>query len=98
MTSRAFRPTDPPTTDGVCPGAGATAGNSSRTLGVVPYGGTDAPHVNLAIQFANNSDAVTPASKKVLDRLVLVLNEPATASANFAIAGHTDATGPAKLN
>ena len=100
--SRSFRRTDPPTTDGLCAGAGASASvaaaGGTRTLVVVPYGGTDARHADLAIQFATGSDDITPASKKVLDRVATVLKEPGVMEVRFAVAGHTDATGTDKLN
>lgn len=96
--TRSFTRTQPPSTDGVCPGAGATAtaaqaGSATRKLVVVPLAADTAPQVNLAIQFASGSDSVAAISRPMLDRLAALLQEPAMADARFAIAGHTDATG-----
>lgn len=98
MNSRGltFRRTEPPTTDGVCPGTGATA--VGRNLEVVPMPSTDAPRVNLAVQFSTGKDQLSDQSQRMLDRVAQVLREPGADQARFAIAGHADATGPRRLN
>ena len=103
--TRSFVRTAPPSTDGACGGvnnkateAPAGEGGGTRSLGVVPYAGAGAATANLAIQFANASDAVAPPSRQMLDRLAALLKEPDMASRRFAIAGHTDATGSDKVN
>lgn len=98
--TRAFTRTSPPSTDGACAGTDTAPapGGGTRSLGVVPYGGSTAPSVNLAIQFATGSDAIAPASQQVLDRLAAVLKEPEMAQRGFAVAGHTDATGDDRIN
>lgn len=100
VSARAFSATALPTTDGHCPGAMASSASNdgSRNLVVVPYGAPSAPHADLAIQFANNSDAIAASGRQVLDRVAAVLNEPAAAAMRFAVAGHTDATGTDRLN
>lgn len=100
VTTRAFKPTTPPSTDGACAGndTAPAPGGGTRSLGVVPYGGSTAPSINLAIQFATGSDAIVPASQQVLDRLAAVMKEPDMAQRRFAVAGHTDATGDDRIN
>lgn len=104
-TSRSFRRTELPTTDGLCPGAGASVvsdkprgGATGRNLEVVPMPSTDAPRVNLAVQFATGKDQITSEGQRLLDRVAQVLSEPGAASARFAIAGHADATGTDRVN
>lgn len=98
--TRAFARTTPPSTDGACAGndTAPPSPGATRSLGVVPYGGSSAPSVNLAIQFATGSDAIVPSSQQVLDRLAAVLKEPEMAQRRFAVAGHTDATGSDTVN
>lgn len=100
---RGFQRTAPPTTDGLCPGAGAVAasrssGTDARTFVPVPLAGNEAPRANLAVQFATGSDALSPRDRQMLDRLAQVLQEPGASEARFAVAGHTDATGSDAIN
>lgn len=94
---RSFRPTAPPSTDGLCPGAQAS-GPTGRNLEVVPYAGDSAPGVNLAIQFDSGSDRIRPGSLPLLNRVATLLKEPAQHNRRFAVAGHTDAVGSAAIN
>ncbi len=103
--TRSFRRTELPSTNGLCPGAGASAlaerpqpRASARNLVVVPMPGADAPRVNLAVQFAKGKDQITDEGRRLLDRVAQVLTEPAAAAARFAIAGHADATGTDRIN
>lgn len=81
-------------------GAGATAtrGLSARNLEVVPYAGDTTPGVNLSVQFATGSDRLTPGDQALLNTLALALKTAELAEARFAVAGHTDSTGDARLN
>jgi outer membrane protein OmpA-like peptidoglycan-associated protein len=96
--TRLFAMTQAPTKDGLCPGVGGHArtdrGANNRNLEVVAYAGDDAPQVQLAIQFAHNSDVLTEASKQVLDRVAKVMREQGAEGGAYAVAGHTDAQGP----
>lgn len=104
--TRSFTRTQPPTQDGLCPGAGAstaaeggagTRSATTRNLEVVAYA-AEAPHVDLAIQFANDSDAISPASRATLDKLALALKSAELAGKRFVVAGHTSDTGPRERN
>ncbi|NDY92568.1 OmpA family protein [Ideonella livida] len=101
--ARSFTRTQPPTQDGLCPGAGAseaapgTRSAGTRNLEVVAYA-PEAPHVDLAIGFANDSDAVSPASRALLDKLAQALRSPDLDGKRFVIAGHTSDTGPRDRN
>lgn len=96
--TRSFAMTQAPTKDGLCPGVGAQVrtdlGSSARNLEAVAYAGDDAPQVQLIIQFSNNSDALTVASQRVLDRVAKVMREQGPEGGSYAVAGHTDALGP----
>lgn len=107
--TRSFRRTAPPSVDGLCPasdnssGPGATAtansgGQGTRNLVAVPYSGRDAVGTDLAIQFAHNSDKLAPEGQALLGKLAQALNDPAVRGSRFAVAGHTDATGPDAIN
>ena len=75
-----------------------TSGSNKRNLEVVPYAGDTSPGVNLSVQFANASDKLTAPDRALLDTLALALNHPELASDGFAVAGHTDTTGDARIN
>jgi len=84
---------------GAAPGAvAATAGGTTRTLEVVPYAGDTTPGVNLSVQFAHASDRLTPADQALLDRLAKALQSSELAQDRFAVAGHTDTSGDARIN
>ena len=109
--TRAFRRTQlPDTGSSLCAGqaggpapAGAATnvaagGGTTRNLEVVPYAGDTTPGVNLSVQFAHASDRLTPADQALLDRLAKALQSKELASDRFAVAGHTDTTGDARIN
>ena len=103
--TRGFRPTEPPTQDGLCPeasAAGSTGAVGTRSLGtrnleVVAYAPA-AAHVDLAIVFANDSDAINPASRATLNTLAQALKSADLAAKRFVIAGHTSSTGGRERN
>lgn len=102
LRSRAWSRTAPPSSDGHCPGAGASAevvvGNT-KSLAVIPLSvAENAARVDLAIRFEHNSDAIAASSKKALDTLATVLNEQSAGRARFTVAGHTDNSGSEALN
>lgn len=78
--------------------AGGGAGAATRTLEVVPYAGDSTPGVNLSVQFATGSDRLAAADRRLLDNVAAALKAPALASESFAIAGHTDGSGDARIN
>lgn len=78
--------------------AAGGAGPATRTLEVVPYAGDSAPGVNLSVQFATGSDHLATADRRLLDNVAAALKSPALATESFAIAGHTDGTGDARIN
>lgn len=77
---------------------GAADGPARRNLEVVPYAGDTTPGVNLSVQFAAGSDRLAAADRTLLDNVAAALKSPALASESFAVAGHTDATGDARIN
>lgn len=102
LRSRTWTRTAPPNSDGHCPGAGASAevmvGNT-KSLAVIPMSvAENTARVDLAIRFEHNSDAIAASSKKALDTLAAVLNEPSAGRARFTVAGHTDSSGNEALN
>jgi outer membrane protein OmpA-like peptidoglycan-associated protein len=82
------------------PGATGTTGGErlSRNLEVVPYAGDTTPGVNLSVQFAHASDRLTAGDRSLLDKLAAALKDPELAQDRFAVAGHTDITGDARIN
>lgn len=79
-------------------GGGGGGGARTRTLEVVPYAGDTTPGVNLSVQFATGSDRLAAADRQLLDNVATALKTPALANESFAVAGHTDASGDARLN
>lgn len=73
-------------------------GPASRTLEVVPYAGDATPGVNLSVQFATGSDRLAAGDRGLLDNVAAALKSPTLANESFAVAGHTDATGDARIN
>lgn len=81
------------------PGAPAKAdGPGKRNLEVVPYAGDTTPGVNLKVQFAYSSDKLTPGDRELLDTLAKALQHPELLNDSFAVAGHTDTSGEARIN
>jgi outer membrane protein OmpA-like peptidoglycan-associated protein len=100
-TTKSFRRTQPPTVNGLCPGSG-TAGQqgqaaSSKNLVPVPYA-PSGPGVQMAIEFAHASDALTTSDQQLLDKLASAMRDAQLVERNFAVAGHTDATGSDAIN
>ncbi len=77
---------------------GPADGPGRRNLEVVPYAGDATPGVNLSVQFATGSDRLAAGDRGLLDNVAAALKSPTLASESFAVAGHTDATGDARLN
>jgi outer membrane protein OmpA-like peptidoglycan-associated protein len=99
--TKSFRRTQlPDSGNNLCAAAPAAAGSErlGRNLEVVPYAGDSTPGVNLSVQFATGSDRLTPGDRALLDRLAQALQAPALAQERFAVAGHTDQTGDARIN
>lgn len=104
--TRSFRRTQlPDTGTSLCKGQdtpGATNPGarslSARNLEVVPYAGDTTPGVNLSVQFATGSDRLTPGDQALLNTLAQALKTVDLAEDRFAVAGHTDSTGDARLN
>jgi len=83
------------------PGASPAArpdGPGKRNLEVVPYAGDTTAGVNLKVQFAYSSDKLTPGDRELLDTLAKALQHPELANDSFAVAGHTDSSGEARIN
>ncbi|MDD3444482.1 MAG: OmpA family protein [Zavarzinia sp.] len=62
---------------------------------------TPAPTVKegvFTLQFALNSADLTAQARSVLDKVAVVMNDPASAGAKFVIKGFTDASGSAETN
>lgn len=57
-----------------------------------------APSVNLNVEFATDSAALTPAARQTLDSLGEALSSQQLAAYRFRIAGHTDTVGSAAYN
>jgi outer membrane protein OmpA-like peptidoglycan-associated protein len=107
--TRSFRRTQlPDVGSSLCAGqaggagpAGRSVGGSSgtgRNLEVVPYAGDATPGVNLSVQFASASDRLTAADQTLLNTVAKALLTPDLAQDRFAVAGHTDSTGDARIN
>ncbi|MBP6763719.1 MAG: OmpA family protein [Rubrivivax sp.] len=100
--TRAFMRTQlPEAGSNLCAGqapAGGGAERLGRNLEVVPYAGDTTPGVNLSVQFATASDRLTPADRAMLDTLAAALKSAELGADRFAVAGHTDATGDARIN
>jgi outer membrane protein OmpA-like peptidoglycan-associated protein len=64
----------------------------------VPYAGDATPGVHLDVRFAFGSDRLSAADIVLLDNLAAALRDDRLLPERFAVAGHTDAVGPAALN
>lgn len=102
LQSKAFRRTAAPDSGThACPEvmvAGATSGGASKDLVPVPYAPDGAPSINLAINFATNSDKVLASSFSGLNNLAKALQSQAMSGTSVAVAGHTDAQGSLQTN
>ena len=79
-------------------GSTSTGGATARNLEVVPYAGDTTPGVNLSVQFATASDRLTASDQALLNTLAKALLTADLAQDRFAVAGHTDSTGEARIN
>ncbi len=79
-------------------GAAGPTGPGKRNLEVVPYAGDTTPGVNLQVQFAYSSDKLTDGDRSLLDTLAKALQHADLSADRFAVAGHTDTTGDARIN
>ena len=109
---RAFVHTAPPTRDGLCLGAqGASRprassgpssppseGNTGRNLEAEPPYNPTAPHVDLLLNFKDDSDELESASLPLLNKLAQALKTPELVGRRLVVAGHTNAKGSAKHN
>jgi outer membrane protein OmpA-like peptidoglycan-associated protein len=100
---KSFLRTQPPQADtNICSGQpGVPAGGGApgkRNLEVVAYAGDTTAGVNLNVQFAYASDKLTDADRVLLDTLATALRHPDLANERFAVAGHTDTSGEARIN
>lgn len=79
---------------------GATRGIklAPHAAGAPAEADSDAPSINLTVQFANGSAELTPAAVHTLDRLGQALTNPALAGARFRVEGHTDTVGTKAYN
>lgn len=78
------------------PAAPATAATPAGvSVASQPAGG---PSVNLSVQFANGSAALTPSAIKTLDQLGTALTSEELKGYRFRIAGHTDTVGSSTYN
>ncbi|MCL4696203.1 MAG: OmpA family protein [Burkholderiaceae bacterium] len=98
LCGEAAKPAPRPTGGAERTGSGGNGGARTRTLEVVPYAGDTTPGVNLSVQFATGSDRLAAADRQLLDNVATALKTPALANESFAVAGHTDASGDARLN
>lgn len=57
-----------------------------------------APSINLNVDFATGSAALTPQAVQALDALGHALSNPSLAAYHFRIEGHTDTVGTAAMN
>src|SRR5690606_32732828 len=56
------------------------------------------PSVNLTVQFATGSAALTPSAVRALNELGRALSSSTLENYRFMIEGHTDTVGPRELN
>ncbi len=106
-TTRGIRPAGSPAAAPAPPAAAAPAAMPAATAPATPaapagvsaaIGPASAPSVNLSVQFANGSAALTPAATKTLDQLGAALTSAQLSSYRFRIAGHTDTVGSRAYN
>ena len=71
---------------------------NTRNLEVVPYAGDTTPGVNLSVSFVTAPDQLSGNDRALLKKLAQALQTPALAQERFAVAGHTDGMGDARIN
>ncbi|MFA5122698.1 OmpA family protein [Zavarzinia sp.] len=95
-----------PSGGGAAPGGAPAAGGKPATggKGVAVGEPPPAPHVPqtkegvFTLQFALNSAVLTPQARAVLDKVAVVMNDPANAGARYVVKGFTDASGSDAAN
>jgi len=84
------------------PHASASHTSTSRASASVtpraPLAQSNAPSVNLTVQFPTNSAELTPAAIATLSELGRALTDPSLSGNRFRIEGHTDTAGSADIN
>ncbi len=85
-------------------GAAAAPGTAPGVAVGEPGGGSrpatppDVKEGVFTLQFALNSSVLTPQARAVLDKVAVVMNDPANAGAKYVVKGFTDASGSAETN
>ncbi len=85
-------------------GKPATGTTSTGGKGVAVGEPPPTPHVPqtkegvFTLQFALNSSVLTPQARAVLDKVAVVMNDPANAGARYVVKGFTDASGSDAAN
>jgi outer membrane protein OmpA-like peptidoglycan-associated protein len=93
---KSFRPTRPPAFDQQCAGNAAESADTKNFA--IEYADDTTAQVDLAVRFAVNSDALDAQGRVLLDVAVRALMDPRLSARRFAVAGHTDVSGPRDLN
>ena len=93
LSVKSFRRTLPPDSNNLCPEVTTTSAGSSRNIEIVPYHLQPSARVDLPLQFANDSDALDPSDRRVLDKVAQAMKTTQLKGARFALAGHTSTTG-----
>lgn len=99
----AFRRTQAPDANHLCPEVSSAQGNSStsgrsKNLEVVAYDVGHSASADLAVQFDPGSDRLKPNDERLLHTLAQALRDPRLERGRFAIAGHTDSTIPDNMD
>jgi outer membrane protein OmpA-like peptidoglycan-associated protein len=103
LPKKAFRRTESPDAKThACPEVSGDANladtGARKNLVAVAFAADGAPSLDLAINFATNSDKIIATSFPALDNLARALGSESMRGINVAIAGHTDAQGKAQVN
>jgi outer membrane protein OmpA-like peptidoglycan-associated protein len=101
LPSKAFRRTAAPDSiSHACPEVASmgSQGVGSKNLVAVPFASDGAPSIDLAINFATNSDKIVESSHIVLSNLAKSLKSDSMRGVNVAVAGHTDTQGSVIVN
>ncbi len=104
--TRGIRPAKPAGVAGAVTMPAATPASVSAPISApvaaaarAPAVSSDAsPSINLTVQFATGSAALTPQAVRTLDQLGRALSSPTLASYHFRIEGHTDTVGTKDAN
>jgi outer membrane protein OmpA-like peptidoglycan-associated protein len=82
----------------ICALGPACARAADGELSAAAGGASNAPSINLHINFAYNSADILPDDRVTLDRLGEALRDKRLAQFSFLIGGHTDARGSDEFN